>query len=519
MFKPLFCIRSIIATFCVMAGVSKAGTIYIPNSSFESPAVAPVSPYAGPDMDSWQKTPQPVWFDPNSYGSWSNLSGEFYNVPFPGVFIDNADGNQASFLFALPGVGYFQDYTSLSGTNTLPSHAFNAVYNVGHTYTLTVGLIGGGGGMSNGVPLQLSLYYVDTKSNMVTVASTTVTNSTSLFPTNTHFVDFQVTVPTVQSTNEWAGKNIGVQILSTVGFDLVGGYWDVDNVRLVEGIAVPNGSFESPAVAPVSPYAGPDMDSWQKTPQPVWFDPNSYGAWSNLSGEFYNVPFPGVFIDNADGYQASFLFALPGVGYFQDYDSIGGTNSIADHAFNVKYTVGKSYKLTAGLIGGGGGMSNGVPLQLSFYYRDALSNMVTVASTTVTNSATLFPTNTHFVDFSVTIPGVQSGDVWAGKNIGIALVSTVDFSLVGGYWDVDNVRLEEKTAPMLIAPQFTGGVPKFTVRSEPGLQFQLLTSTNPTTPLTNWTVLGSITNTSGATVFSDTPSTNLISRFYRARQL
>ena len=44
-----------------------------------------------------------------------------------------------------------------------------------------------------------SLYYRDAASNMVTVAATTITNSSSLFPTNTHLIDFQMLVPTVRT--------------------------------------------------------------------------------------------------------------------------------------------------------------------------------------------------------------------------------------------------------------------------------------------------------------------------------
>ncbi len=517
MFKPASQLSALIASLSLLAASSQAGAIYLPNGSFENPVVPQVSPYAGPDTAGWQKTAQPVWYDGSQF-PWDQLTGQFYNVPFPGQFIDNAEGNQAAFLFALPGVGLFQDYNSLSGTNTLPGHEFNAQFNVGHSYTLTVGIIGGGGGMSNGVPIQISLYYRDAQSNLVTVASTSITNSTALFPTNTHLVDFQAHLPTVFSTNAWAGKNIGVQILSTVGFDLLGGYWDVDNVRLTEEIEVPNGSFENPVVSPVSPYAGPDTAEWQKTPQPFWYEGSQF-PWDQLTGQFYNVPFPGQFIDNADGNQAAFLFALPGVGLFQDYDSIYGTNSTPDHAFNVKFTPGKAYKLTVGLIGGGGGMSNGTPFQIALYYRDAFSNQVTVASVTATNSTAIFPTNTHLVDFSATIAGVLPNDAWAGKNIGIALTSTVDFSLVGGYWDLDNVRLQETVAPMLLNPQYAGGLASFTVQSEPGLRFDLLTSTNAALPLTNWTALATITNTTGSLRFTDTQSTNSPRRYYRAKQL
>jgi hypothetical protein len=46
-------------------------------------------------------------------------------------------------LFAVPEVGLLQDYNSLSGTNTTPTHAFNATFDVGKSYALTIGIMGG----------------------------------------------------------------------------------------------------------------------------------------------------------------------------------------------------------------------------------------------------------------------------------------------------------------------------------------------------------------------------------------
>jgi hypothetical protein len=74
------------------------------------------------------------------------------------------------------------------------------------------------------------------------VASTTVTNVSTLFSTNKHFIDFHVPVPTVQPEDPWSDQNIGVQFLSTVSLfnpDLWGGYWDLDHVRL-SSFAAPN---------------------------------------------------------------------------------------------------------------------------------------------------------------------------------------------------------------------------------------------------------------------------------------
>ena len=284
---------------------------------------------------------------------------------------------------------------------------------------------------------------------------------------------------------------------------------------------VPNASFESPVVPPVSPYAGPDVDYWQKSPQPAWYDPaqNFNTPWEDLMGQFYNVPFPGAYIDNCDGTQAAFLFALPGIALFQDYNSVSGTNTIPSHAFNATFNVGRFYSLTVGAIGGGGGMKPGATLEVSLYYRDASSNKVTVAATTVTNSAALFPTTTHLVDFSVLVPVVQATNPWAGQNIGVQLASTTtDTNLVGGYWDLDNVRLAEILAPSFINPTVTNHQFQLTLVSTPGLQFDIQATPNPAGGPAAWTSLGTLTNVTGTASFTD-KAANLTQRFYRARQL
>lgn len=288
-------------------------------------------------------------------------------------------------------------------------------------------------------------------------------------------------------------------------------------------IAIPNGSFESPVVPPVAPYAAPDMDYWQKSPQPGWYNPtNNFNTpWEDLMGTFYNAPFPGTFIDNCDGTQAAFLFAVPEAALFQDYDSIYGTNTTPSHAFNVRFNVNSAYSFAVAVIGGVDGsppLFEGATLQLSLYYRDAASNMVTVAAATITNSAQLFPTNTHFIDFSVQLPAVRATDPWAGQHIGVQIASTVGFDMANGYWDVDNARLNETVLPMLTNPLMTNSQFGFTMQSEPGLRFEILAATNLALPVSNWTSLGTLTNVAGATPYFDT-ATNLNRRFYQARQL
>jgi hypothetical protein len=363
--------------------------------------------------------------------------------------------------------------------------------------------------MSNGATFEISFYYRDASSNIVTVAATTITNTRALFPTNTHFTDFQARVPQVKSGDAWAGKNIGIRLASTTSFALTGGYWDIDNVRLTESV-LPNDSFESPR----TDFASPAMDGWQKAPQPIWYSDTNF-PWAQLTGQFLN-PSNGApdHIDNVDGRQAVFLFALPDVAIFQDYISVGGTNTTPTHDFNLRYEVGHSYSLTVGVLGGGGGMSNGATFATSFYYRDAASNKVTVASTSITNTKTLFPTNTHLTDFNVQLPAVKGSDAWADKQVGVQLASTTTFALTGGYWDVDNVRLQVVRDPVLKGVTLnTNQQFQFTLQSAPG-RYEVLSTTSLALPISNWISLGTITNFTGSASVTDT---NLGNRFYQAR--
>lgn len=196
-----------------------------------------------------------------------------------------------------------------------------------------------------------------------------------------------------------------------------------------ESIPVGNASFESPSTTFVNPF----IDVWRKTPQPSWFDPafTQGVTWEQLSGAFAN-PAVGQANrkENMDGNQGVYLFALPGAGLLQE---LGAT-----------YQPGMSYELTVGLTGGGGGMPVGTAFLLGFYYLDGAS-LVPLASTTVAHSTDLFPTTTRFVDVSVSLAGVQAGDAWAGKPIGVQLLSASGTG--AGYWDLDQVRVQAAVVP------------------------------------------------------------------------
>jgi hypothetical protein len=237
-------------------------SVYIPNASFESPQTTFVSV----NIDSWQKPAKPLWYDESVWGLWDQLTGVFLNLPTTDPdHIDNCDGNQAAWLFAVPEVELYQDLM--------------ATFEVGQSYRLTVGIFGGGGNMKDDVPIEIRLYYRDTENNKVTIGATTYTYSTGrltadwdtglpaepssegifAFVENSgqagyakHFNDVHLDIPQVKGTDPWAGKNIGIQLISTLTLaDLdpvtgrAGGFWDLDNVRLTKSLPGPDFTGDS----------------------------------------------------------------------------------------------------------------------------------------------------------------------------------------------------------------------------------------------------------------------------------
>jgi len=311
-----------------------------------------------------------------------------------------------------------------------------------------------------------------------------------------------------------AGLHAGFlkQSLSLFGFAVLSLAVSVGSLR-AEPIVVPNGSFESPATA----FVNINIDFWQKSAKPDWYDEGGGFYWSQLTGAFKNpAPNNPDYIHNCTGNQAIWLFAVPEVGLFQDYDSVDWKGST--RAFEARFEVGKSYTLALGVIGGGGGMMEGAGLEISLYHRDADSNMVTVAATSIVHTLDVFPTKTNFVDFQVHVPTVKAEDAWAGKNIGLKFLSTVSTNEQGGYWDLDNVRLTSFMEPVVRDMLLTNGQFQFTLQSEPGLRFEVLAATNFTPSTSSWLSLGTLTNATGTVLFTD-PAPNSDQRFYRMQSL
>jgi hypothetical protein len=496
----LRCCLAATLAFLGTALAPAAAPLHVPNANFEFPATV----FADPRIDAWQKSPKPEGYDESGGFPWDQLTGVFLNTPADKPdHIVNMQGSQAVFLFAVPQVALFQDRLSP------PAGAFDVLFEPGHAYRLTVGVLGGGGGMKPGVTLELALYYRDASGLPVPVASTTVTNDTALFPNTSRFVDFSVVVPTVRRSDAWAGQPLGIRIASTVAPELAGGYWDVEDVRLTRDILVPNGSFELPSTV----FADPRVDSWQKSPKPDWYDESGGFTWEQLSGVFLNTaPDAADHILNLDGKQAVFLFAVPQAELFQDAES----TTTAE--FDTSFAVGRTYQLTAGILGGGGGMKSGVTLGMSLYFRDPAGQRVTVASTTITHSPEIFPTLQRVLDFSVQTPPVSQSSPWAGKSIGVAFTSTVRPDLAGGYWDIDHVRLSEMPLPHLGKAAWRDGTFSVELTSPPNSRVEFLASPALNLPIATWTSLGTVTNTTGTMVLTDR-SPGPGPRFYSIRQL
>lgn len=242
--RPLAAVASFTALLITLGSVH-AQPIFVPNHSFDSPSAPMADPYVTTLVSSWQKPGKPAYFDfvEANYGIfWDQTTGIFFG---PGAY-GNMDGMQAAFVMSWPQAGIFQDYDTLDYNDATPTHDFDATFEIGKSYTLTLGVYGKGypgyPPMTEGSLLGLSLYYRD-GANMVTVgAPTIVSYSTALFPNAgpLDLIDFSVNIPTVQAGDAWAGQHIGIKIESIYGTG--DGYWDIDNVRLT---AVPEPSMLS----------------------------------------------------------------------------------------------------------------------------------------------------------------------------------------------------------------------------------------------------------------------------------
>jgi hypothetical protein len=387
-------------------------SIPIANASFEAPVIDPTAFPAWPFIDGWRE----IDLDKGSQNT-----GVFANTAAGSSdSIANADGKQLAFLGSQRGNALEQDLA--------------AVYRVGCEYRLTVGV-----GVSARFPpagaivtpakagamdtLDLVLYYLDAN-QPVDIARLTVAAKGQ---SSTQLQDYTVLVSLVHAGDAWAGKAIGVALRAT---GAAGGFWDLDNVRLVESmptaLVVANASFEAPAVDPNAFPALPFADGWKE------LDLDTVA--SSNTGVFPNTPVGSPDrMSNADGKQLAFLGSQQGNAFQQD--------------LTATYKTGCTYRLTVAV-----GVSARFPpagvtvtpakagavdtISLVLYYVNGVK-AVDIAQQTVDATGL---SSTQLRDFSVYLPVVQAGDAWAGKTIGVAIRAT---GKAGGFWDLDNVRLTE----------------------------------------------------------------------------
>ena len=277
-----------------------------------------------------------------------------------------------------------------------------------------------------------------------------------------------------------------------------------------EPVVIPNGSFELPATA----FVSINFNSWQKPPKPDWYVEGGGYLWNQLTGVFKNTAAgqPDHLV-NCDGNQAVWLFAVPEVELFQDYDTVASNQTTPSHGFDARFEVGKAYDLTVAVNGGGGNMLEGAPLELGLYFRDAEGRRVGVAATTVTNSLEAFPVHTRFVDYQVRLPTVQAGDAWAGQHIGVRFLSTVSPEMQGGYWDLDDVRLTATADPKFsVAVESTDSGVRLSWPSVTGFLYQVESSEDFHT----WSGYGTLLAGTGDELAEPVPSLGSRS-FFRVR--
>lgn len=198
-------------------------------------------------------------------------------------------------------------------------------------------------------------------------------------------------------------------------------------------ISVANGSFESPNASLSPTGVSTVIGSWQKTPQPSYFDPSVFFlTWDSVAGIFPNAPSPDArHILNADGNQVAYIFAFPGAGITQDLAT--------------SYTPGFSYALNLGLRGGGS-LAAGTQFVAGLQYLDGTDWIF--ASAQFVSATANYNTTSLLQDIAVSLPAVQPTDAWAGKPIRVALEG-VNFSPSSGlaYWEADKVSLVATPVP------------------------------------------------------------------------
>ena len=213
--KSVFPVVVLMLLSCVYAD-----SIPVANHSFEIIEIVPAdNPYGAiPLITYWTEV------DIDTQGSQS--TGIFRNTSVDNDdHIVNADGSQLAFLGSMQGNSISQFTTSK--------------YRVGKSYQLTISVCVSASAPPVGDnPLSVEFLYWDVF-NPVTIVSVQVPADGL---TSTLLEDFTLTLPAVQFEYAWAGKSIGIAIRAS---GTEGGFWDLDNIRVMEYPRTPNFTNDS----------------------------------------------------------------------------------------------------------------------------------------------------------------------------------------------------------------------------------------------------------------------------------
>jgi len=231
--------RLFMATIIFLTAFVQAGSLYVANHSFESPVVPP-------EADPPVLTTVTDWIEVDKDTLYGSNTGVFLNV----TDINNVDANQLALLGGQLGNAFLQE--------------LSAIYQVGKCYRMTIG-----------VCLPENPYYRPSDPNALALS---FYYGDPLEDPNNYFVnawqphadlgimdlkDFSVYVPAVKSTDPWAEQPIGIAIRAT---GPMGGYWDLDNVRVAEYPLVPN--FTDDSIVNFADFAMMAAD-WQFCDDPL----------------------------------------------------------------------------------------------------------------------------------------------------------------------------------------------------------------------------------------------------------
>jgi hypothetical protein len=198
---------------------TQADSIPVANHSFEIIEINPiVNPFgAVPLISQWTE----LDIDENSQST-----GVFRNTPAGNDnHITNVDGQQAAFLGSFEG-------------NSISQYV-RSKYQVGKDYRLTVSVcVSDDTPPATGNPLILEFLYW----NVFEPVSITTVQVPLTGLTSTYLEDFTLNLSTVQADDAWADENIGISIRAT---GIEGGFWDLDNVRVMEFPGTPDFTGDS----------------------------------------------------------------------------------------------------------------------------------------------------------------------------------------------------------------------------------------------------------------------------------